>query len=152
MLVAQSCLTLYDPMACSPPGSSVYGDSPGKNTRVGCHSLLQGIFTTQGWTSGLPHAGRFFTIWATRILNNTKRMSGASQVALVVKNLPVSAEEVRDVGLIPGLGRSPGRGQGNPLQYSCLETPMARGAWRATVHRVTNSHTWLSILVHTVSY
>ena len=68
-------------------------------------------------------------------------MSGASQVALVVKNLPVSAEEVRDVGLIPGLGRSPGRGQGNPLQYSCLETPMARGAWRATVHRVTNSHT-----------
>ena len=62
VLVAQSCLTLYDPMACSPPGSSVHGDSPGKNTRVGCHSLLQGIFPTQGWTSGLPHAGRFFTI------------------------------------------------------------------------------------------
>ena len=47
-LVAQSCLTLCDPMDCSPPGSSVHGDSPGKNTGVGCHALLQGIFLTQG--------------------------------------------------------------------------------------------------------
>ena len=46
-LVAQSCLTLCDPMDCSPPGSSVQGNSPGKNTRVGCHALLQGIFPTQ---------------------------------------------------------------------------------------------------------
>ena len=44
----QSCQTLYDPMNCSPPGSSVHGDSPGKNTGVGCHPLLQGIFPTQG--------------------------------------------------------------------------------------------------------
>ena len=48
MLVAQSCLTLCDPMDCSLTGSSVHGDSPGKNTGVGCHSLLQGIFLTQG--------------------------------------------------------------------------------------------------------
>ena len=48
VLVAQSCLTLYNPMDCSPPGSSNHGDSPGKNTGVGCHSLLQGIFRTQG--------------------------------------------------------------------------------------------------------
>ena len=47
-LVAQSCLILCDPMDCGPPGSSVHGDSPGKNTGVGCHSLLQGIFPTQG--------------------------------------------------------------------------------------------------------
>ena len=47
-LVAQSCLTLCDPMDCSPPGPSVHGDSPGMNTRVGCHALLQGIFPTQG--------------------------------------------------------------------------------------------------------
>ena len=47
-LVAQSCLTLCDPMDCSPPGSSAHGDSPGKNTGVGCHALLQGIFSTQG--------------------------------------------------------------------------------------------------------
>ena len=54
-LAAQSCLTLYNPMDCSLPGSSVHGDSPGKNSRVGCHFLLQGIFTTQGSNPGLPH-------------------------------------------------------------------------------------------------
>ena len=59
----------------------------------------------------------------------------------MVKNLPANAGEVRDVGLIPGLGRSPGGGNGNPLQYSCLEDPMDRGDWRATVHRVTKSQT-----------
>ena len=58
---------------------------------------------------------------------------GASQVALVVKNLPVNAGDIRDTGSIPGLGRSPGD-QGNQLQYSCLENLMDRGAWRATVH------------------
>ena len=47
-LVTQSCLTLCDPMDCSPPGFSVHGDSPGKNTGVRCHALLQGIFPTQG--------------------------------------------------------------------------------------------------------
>ena len=54
-LVAQSCLTLCDPMDCSPPGSSVHGDPPGKNTEVGCHALLQGIFPTQGLNPGLPN-------------------------------------------------------------------------------------------------
>ena len=48
----------------------------------------------------------------------------------MVKNLPASAEDVRDMGLIPGLGSSPGGGHGNPLQYSCLENPMGRGAWQ----------------------
>ena len=48
----QSCLTLCDPMDCSPPGSSVHGDSPGKNTGVGCHALLQGIFPIQGLSQG----------------------------------------------------------------------------------------------------
>ena len=51
--VTQSCPTLFDPMDCSPPGYSVHGDSPGKNTRVGCHVLLQGIFLTQGSNSNL---------------------------------------------------------------------------------------------------
>ena len=54
-LVAQSCLTLCDTMDCSPPGSSVHGDSPGKNTGVGCHAFLQGIFPTQRSNTGLPH-------------------------------------------------------------------------------------------------
>ena len=54
-LVAQSCLTLCDPMDYSPPVSSVHGDSPGKNTGMGCHALLQGIFPTQGLNPGLLH-------------------------------------------------------------------------------------------------
>ena len=59
-----------------------------------------------------------------------------SQVMLVVKNLPGN---IRDTGLIPGSGRSPGGGHGNPFQYSCLENPMDRGAWQAMVHRVAKS-------------
>ena len=51
----QSCPTLWDPIYCDLPGSSVHGDSPGKNTAVGCHVLLQGIFLTQGLNPGLPH-------------------------------------------------------------------------------------------------
>ena len=54
-LVTQSCPALFDPMDCSPPGSSIHGDSPGKNTGVGCHALLQGIFPAQGLNPGLPH-------------------------------------------------------------------------------------------------
>ena len=65
----------------------------------------------------------------------------ASQVALVVKNPLASAGDIRDVGLIPGLGRSPGEGTGNPLQYSCLENPKDRGAWMTIVHRVAKSQT-----------
>ena len=61
----------------------------------------------------------------------------------MVKNLPANAGDIRDAGLIPGLGRSPGRGHGNPLQYSCLEHPMDRGTWQAMVHRVAQSWTLL---------
>ena len=66
---------------------------------------------------------------------------GASQVALVVKNPPANAGDIRDMGLIPGSGRSPGEGHDNPLQYSCLENPMDRGAWWAAVPRVAKSWT-----------
>ena len=59
----------------------------------------------------------------------------------MVKNPPSNAGEAGNVGLIPGLGRSPGGGHGNPLQYSCLENPMDREAWWATVHGVANSQT-----------
>ena len=68
---------------------------------------------------------------------------GASQAALTVKNLPANAGGVRDVGLIPGPGGSSGGGHGNPLQYSCLENPMDRGAWQAAVQRVAKSQTQL---------
>ena len=65
----------------------------------------------------------------------------ASQVALVVKNASAGARDVRDAGSIPGWGRSPEGGHGNPLQHSCLENPTDRGAWRATVHGVAESQT-----------
>ena len=55
----------------------------------------------------------------------------------MVKNLPANATDIRDADLIPGLGRCPGRGHGNPFQYSCPENPMDRGAWWATVHGFT---------------
>jgi len=65
--------------------------------------------------------------------------TGASQVALVVKNPRANAGDIRDMGSTPGLGRSPRGGHSNPLQYSCLENPMERGAF--AVHRVTKSRT-----------
>ena len=67
----------------------------------------------------------------------------------VVKNLPANAGDTREAGLTPGSGRSPGVGNGNPLQYSCLENSMDRGDWLTTVHWVTKSGTWLSTHAHT---
>ena len=62
-------------------------------------------------------------------------------MALGVKDLPVNGEDIRYVGSIPGLGRSPGGGHGKPLQYSCLENPIDRGAWSAMVHAVAKGWT-----------
>ena len=76
----------------------------------------------------------------------------AFQVVLVVRNLAANAGDIRDEGSIPGLGRSPGGGHGSPLQYSCLENPMDRGAWWATVHRVAKSRTWLKWLSTACGY
>ena len=65
----------------------------------------------------------------------------ASQVALVVKDLPATAGDVRIAGSIPGLGRSPGGGNGNLLKYSCLGNTLDREAWQTVVHKVTKSRT-----------
>ena len=73
----------------------------------------------------MPHIGQAFV----------------SQVVLVVKNPPANAGDIRDAGLIPGSGRSPGEGIGNLLQYSCLGNPIDRGAWWARVHRISKSWT-----------
>ena len=64
----------------------------------------------------------------------------------MVKTLLANADDIKDAGSIPELGRSPGEGNGNPLQYSCLGNPMDRGAWWATVHRVAKSWTQLKQL------
>ena len=68
----------------------------------------------------------------------------ASQVILVIKNPLANAGDIRDMGLIPGLGKSPGIGNGNSLQHFCTENPMDRGAWQATVHGIAKSQTSLS--------
>ena len=75
-------------------------------------------------------------------INNIDK--GASHLALVVKSMLANAGGIRDLGLISGSGRSPGEGNGHPLQYSCPGNPMNRGALRETVHRVTKSQTQLS--------
>ena len=126
MKVAQSCPTpcnLYSPW-----------NSPGQNTGVGSRSLHQGIFPTQGSNPGLPHFRQILYQLnhkgSPKSLGRALILYGPSQVALVVKNPPANAEDTRNMGLIPGLGRSPGGGSGNPLQCSFLENPMDRGAWR----------------------
>ena len=93
-------------------------------------------------------------------LGDNQLLLQAFQVVIVVKNLPAHAEDIRDPGSIPGLGRSPGRRCGNPLQYSCLGNPMDRGARQATVLGVTKSwiqlkglsmHTCIQLLWHATS-
>ena len=73
----------------------------------------------------------------------TFTFTSISQVALVAKKPLADAGDVRDTGSVPGLGRSPGEGHGNPFQYFCLENPMDRGTWTATIHRVAKSLTQL---------
>ena len=72
---------------------------------------------------------------------------GASQVVLVVKNMPGNATDIRDKSSVPGWGRSHGGGNGSPLQYSCLKNPMDREAWRTIVHSVAKSQTCQNICI-----
>ena len=69
-----------------------------------------------------------------------RKNDNALKVALVVKNWPAKTGDIRDPGSIPGSGRSPEEGRSNPLQYSCLENPMDRVAWKATVQRIAVGH------------
>ena len=83
------------------------------------------------------HKGVFFFF----LIASAIPVLGASQVALVIKNLPANAGDTRDVGWVAGLGRSPGEGAGYPFQYSHLGNHMDRGAWHVTVHGVAKSRT-----------
>ena len=96
-------------------------------------------WSREGVTMTLRSSVSWLAVLRNLEIMSTRNYGRASQVALVVKNLPANAREVRDAGSIPGSGRSPGGGHGNPLQHSCLENPMEREAWQATVHRVTQS-------------
>ena len=122
------------------------------------YGISMSIFHFFYW--GVSNHRKHFLLW-TKLLLFSKKLhipniifpiswvDLASQV-VVVKNLPANAGNVRDVGLIPVLGRSPGGGHGNPLHYSCLENPMDRGAWWATVHGVAKSWTRLKLYFNSV--
>ena len=109
--VPQSCLTPSDPLDCSLPGSSIHGiDFSGKSTGVGCHFLLR----------TMRH----------RISEKRREAKGKGEKERRFTHLNVEFQRIAR-GLIPGSGRSPGEENGNPLQYSCLENSIDRGAWLA---------------------
>ena len=87
-----------------------------------------------------PPRNHLFTVTVARAWGK----KWTSQVAPVVRDPPAEAGDAGDAGLLPGWGRSPGGGRGNPLQCSCLENPTDRGAWRVTVHEAAKSWTGLS--------
>ena len=156
----QSCPTLCDPRDGSPPGYRPW-DSPGKNTGAGCHFFLQ-CMKVKKWKwsrsvmsdSSLPHG-----LWPTRLLHPWDFPGKSTGVGCILaefnwidycsKGFPGGASGKERVcqwgrqnrpGFNPWVGKiPPGGGHGNPLQYSCLENPGDRGAWRAAVHRVAKS-------------
>ena len=95
------------------------------------------------WKSEIVHFEKTFGTLLKRLNVHLLYDLGASQVGLVIKNLPANAGGIRDMSLITGLGRSPGGGHSNPLQYSCLENPRDGGAWWAAVSRIAQSETQL---------
>ena len=136
--VTQSCPTLCNPMDCSPPGTSVHADSPGKSTGAGCHALLQGIFPTQGLNPGLLHSW-----WILYHLSHQQSPRILEWAAFPFSRGSSQSRNQTGVSCTAG---------GffisyNPLQCSCLENPVDRGAWWATVHGVTKSRTWLSVSI-----
>ena len=126
MSAAHLCLTLCDPKDGNPPGSSVHGISQGKDTGVRNHSLLQGIFPTQGSNLSLLHC--------RQILYHLSHQGSPQSVVFVLKSK---------------VKHTSGEGNGNPLQYSCLENSMDRADWQATVHGATKSWTRVTITEHT---
>ena len=106
--------------------------------------LLTTVVRVKQNLSARRHSRSFlqaFLSWSGNVLSHITWSFWASRVPLVVKNLPANAGDLRAVGSIPGLGGSPGGGHRNPLQSPCLERPMDRGAWWATVHEVAKSWT-----------
>ena len=130
------CYTLHEISNSQHNKQGQYWDADYKWDALTCRSKKQRIL----WTKYQISTIMMSTPFLVEISGSESIVSGFPG-CLVVKNLPASAG---DASLISGSERSPGGGNGNPLQYSCLENPMDRGAWQATVQRVTKSWTWLS--------
>ena len=116
------------------------GVQPSKHGGVRSIVILGQVEQVNQRTQGLRDCGKS---WRNKIILCLVETILGFQVVLVVKNPPAEARDIRHAGRIPGSGRSPRGGHGNPLQYSCLGNPMDRGAWRDSVHRVTKSATQL---------
>ena len=123
-------------------GAGVGGRGAGR-MKVQIAALLKAP-ALEGLRAGLAHAVLGLEVRGQSPRPDKTAVWSHSQVVLVVKSSPASAGYARVMGLIPALGRPPGGGNGNLLQYSCLENPMDRGAWWATVYGVTKSRTRLS--------
>ena len=138
--VAQSCLTLCDPM-----DYTIHAILQARTLEWVAFPFSRGSSLPRDQTQVSCIAGRFFTSWATRIAHlciHTKHCHFPG--GTVVKNPPVSAGDTGAVGSILGSGRPLGEGNGNPLQYFCLENSMDEGAWCPTVHGFAKSQTSLN--------
>ena len=100
---------------------------------------MHGDYTYGYFNNGHSSKSNNYHLFSAMHLYKRLSVRPVSQVVLLVKNLPANAGDIRDVGSIPGLGRSPREGNGNLLQYSCLENPMDRGASGAAVHSLAES-------------
>ena len=119
-------------------GKVIRKPSPWSAQTPQCYSQLAPAYQPSWCISGFVLTGELMSLLEFRCLLRT------SQVVLVVKNPPANPGDIRDLGSIPGLGRSPGGGHGNPLWYSCLGNPMDRGAWQTIGHMVTKNQIWLN--------
>ena len=159
-------------MDCSPPGSSLCGILQARILEWVAILFSIESARPRDQTSVSCIAGRFLTVWANKEVPKYPLISPVMLIIMhvlflsssfcflliflvsvfyvgfpvgsVIKNPPANARDAEDAVLVPGSGRFPGEGNGNPFHYSCLENPMEREAWRATVHGVTKSQTWLS--------
>ena len=142
----QSCLTLWDPTDCSPPGSSIHGDSPGKNTGVGCHALLQEIVPIQGLNPGLPHCKREKSRWCMGLSKGQLWLR--RNIPFLLNPVTLVTQMVKYLRLIPGWEDPLQEGTVTHSSILAWRIPMDRGAWWVTVHGVAKNRMQLSTAQH----